>query len=316
MKTVFLDAKGLDELDLSGLNNVCGSLKIYLKSQPEEVASRIEDAEIVILNKVKMTRELLGAAEHLRLIAVVATGTDCVDIKACRDKGIKVVNCRAYGTASVAQHIFTSILALSTSLIQYHNAVRSGRWQQSDQFCFLDYPITELCGKKLGIVGFGTLGKGVAKLAEAFGMEVIVAARPGAHNDTRPSLAEILPQVDILTLHCPLTPETENLIGKDELSAMKPTALLVNGARGGLVDEIALAEALKEGIIGGAAVDVLTTEPPVDGNPLLDGDLPNLLVTPHIAWASVEARQRILDQTVENIAAFVGGERLRVVEAY
>ncbi|WP_163339360.1 D-2-hydroxyacid dehydrogenase [Desulfopila sp. IMCC35008] len=315
MKTVFLDAKGLDELNLSGLHKVCGPMKIYQKSQPVEVASRIETAEIVILNKVKMTRELLDNAKNLRLIAVVATGTDCVDLAACRDGGITVVNCRAYGTASVAQHIFTSILALSTSLIQYHEAVRSGRWQQSDQFCFLEYPITELCGKKLGIVGFGTLGKGVAKLAEAFGMEILVAARPGLRDDTRPSLAEILPQIDVLTLHCPLTSETTHLIGKKELSMMKSTAILVNGARGGIVDEAALAEALKNGEIGGAAVDVLTKEPPVDGNPLLDEELPNLLVTPHIAWASVEARQRILDQTAENIAAFLGGEQLRVVEA-
>lgn len=314
MKTVFLDAKGLDELDLSGLQNICGSLEIYPNSLPGEVASRIGDAEIVILNKVKMNRELLETVENLKMIAIVATGTDCVDLQACRDLGITVANCRAYGTDSVAQHVFTCILALSTNLIRYRGAVRSGRWQKSDQFCFLDYPITELCGKKLGIVGFGTLGRGVAKLAEAFGLEIIVAARPGAMDDPRPSLADILPQVDILTLHCPLSPETQGLIGSKELAAMKPTAILVNAARGGIVDEPALMEALKNEEIGGAAVDVLTTEPPVDGNPLLDEELPNLLVTPHIAWASEEARQRILDQTAENIEAFIAGEQRRVVE--
>jgi glycerate dehydrogenase len=314
MKTVFLDAQGLDELDLSGLQKSCEPLEIYRNTQPEEVAPRIADAEIIILNKVKLTGALLGCAKKLKLVAIVATGTDCVDLRACLNLGITVVNCRAYGTDSVAQHIFALILALSTSLIHYHGAVRSGRWQKSDQFCFLDYPITELSGKNLGIVGFGTLGKGVARLAESFGMKVIVAARPGAKDDTRPSLAEILPQIDILTLHCPLTPKTRGLIGKDELSMMKPTAILVNGARGGIVDEQALAEALREKRIRGAAVDVLTTEPPVDGNPLLDGEFPNLLVTPHIAWASVEARQRILDQTAENITSFKHGVKLRVVE--
>ncbi|SHO51666.1 NAD(P)-dependent oxidoreductase [Desulfopila aestuarii] len=313
MGSVFLDAEGLENCQLDELRRVCGGLKMYQWTASNEISSRIAGAELVILNKARITREILVANPTLRLICVVATGTDCVDLQAARELGVTVCNCQAYGTDSVVQHVFTSILALHTSLLRYHGAVRAGRWQKAGQFCFLDFPITELKGKTLGIVGFGNLGKGVAAIAEAFGMRVVVAARPGSTDDTRPSLVEILPLVDVLTLHCPLNEHTRGLIGIKELAMMKPTAFLVNAARGGIVDEDALVEALKNGTIGGAAVDVLTVEPPKDGNPLLDTELPNLIVTPHVAWASEEARQRLVDHTVENITAWRAGTGVRVV---
>lgn len=313
MNAVFLDAEGLEELDLSGLREVCGSLAIYGNTSDGEVVSRIAGAGIIIVNKVRIRREHLEQSPDVKLIAMVATGVDCIDLEGCRELGVTVVNCRAYGTDSVVQHVFSLMLALTTGLTRYHDAVRHGRWQKAEQFCFLDYPIAELKGKKLGIVGYGTLGKGVARIAEAFGMSVVVAARPGTVDEERVQLRDLLPELDVLSLHCPLTEHTRGLIGQRELKAMKPTALLINCARGGIVDEAALAESLKNGEIGGAAVDTLSSEPPREGNPLLDSPLPNLIVTPHIAWASVEARQRILDQTAENIAAFQKGENLRVV---
>lgn len=313
MKSVFLDAEGIDDCDLEMLKSVCDQLEIYSFSTPEEITERLAGAEIVITNKARIGRTEMAANPGMKLICVVATGTDVIDLQAATDMGITVCNCQAYGTDSVVQHVFASILALQTSLIQYHQAVQQGRWQKASQFCFLDYPISELQGKTLGIVGFGTLGKGVAKIAEAFGMKVVVAARPGTADSTRPSLEELLPQLDILTLHCPLNDATRGLIGEKEFTRMKPTAFLVNAARGGIVDEVALTNALKEGMIAGAAMDVLSVEPPQSSNPLLETGLPNLIVTPHIAWASKEARQRIVDQTVENIESWKKGGKLRVV---
>jgi len=315
MGSVFLDAEGLGDCQLDELRRVCEGLQMYQYTPAEKVGGRIAGAELVIVNKARMTREVLTANPALKLICVVATGTDCIDLKAAQELGITVCNCQAYGTDSVVQHVFACILALHTSLFQYRGAVRAGRWQQASQFCFLDYPITELKGKILGIVGFGNLGKGVAAIAEAFGMKVVVAARPGSAGDVRPALDELLPQVDVLTLHCPLNEHTRGLIGSRELALMKPTAFLINAARGGIVDEIALVEGLKDGTIRGAAVDVLTVEPPKEGNPLLEAELPNLIVTPHIAWASTEARQRLIDQTVENITAWREGASVRVVHA-
>jgi glycerate dehydrogenase len=313
MQTTFLDSEGLDDLDLAPLHEVCGQVRVYPTSLPDQVPARVADAEIVIVNKVPLTRRILQDAGRLGMISVVATGNDAIDLCAAAERGITVSNCRAYGTASVVQHVFAGILALSTSLLPYTAAVRAGRWQKASQFCFLDHPIREISGKTLGIVGYGTLGRAVAEVARAFGMRVLIARRPGGPPDDRPTLAEILPQIDILSLHCPLTEQTRNLIDQRALALMKADACLINAARGGIVDEVALCEALREGRLGGAAIDVLSSEPPRQGNILLTADLPNLIITPHCAWASREARQTIITQTVENIRAYLAGTPLRVV---
>jgi glycerate dehydrogenase len=313
MRAVFLDGEGLDDLDLSGLAQACGTLEVYHNTEPDQTAARIAGAEIVLVNKVQLDRRHLDAAPGLKLIAEVSTGTDNIDLEAARQRGVTVCNCRAYGVASVVQHVFAAILALATNLLPYTRAVRAGRWQQSDNFCLLDYPIREIRGKTLGIVGYGNLGRGVAEIARAFAMRVVLARRPGGPPDDRPLLAEMLPQVDVLSLHCPLTEQTRHLIDRRALALMRPDALLINCARGGLVDETALVEALQSGRLAGAAVDVLSIEPPRDGNPLLAANLPNLLITPHCAWASREARETIIAQTTENILAFQAGTPLRRV---
>jgi glycerate dehydrogenase len=220
-----------------------------------------------------------------------------------------VCNSRGYGTASVVQHALALILALSVRLPEYRATVAAGRWQASPVFCLLDHPIAELAGRVLGIVGFGTLGRGVASVASALGMDVRVAQRPGGEpQENRVPLASLLPMVDVLSLHCPLTEHTHGLIGAAELRAMKPTALLINTARGALVDEGALADALRTGEIAGAGVDVLSVEPPPPDHPLLAPDVPNLILTPHIAWAARESRQRLADDVAANIEAFIAGE--------
>ncbi len=313
MNAVFLDCEGLDEFSFHGIAGECSSLPVFRTTAPEEVAERIVGTELIILNKVRITRDHLLGAPSVRLICIAATGTDIVDLRAASDLGVTVCNCRSYGTDSVVQHVFAAILALHTNLLSYHKAVKDGHWQKAQQFCFLDFPIVELKGKVLGIVGYGNLGRAVADIGRAFGMKIIVARRPGSPADERPTLAEILPEVDILTLHCPLTDHTRHLIDSSALALMKSTAFLINAARGGIVDEAALAKALLSRRIAGAAVDVLSNEPPRQGNPLLDPRLTNLIITPHIAWASREARQRILDQTAENIKAFKIGAPIRVV---
>ena len=318
MSVVFLDSASLDlgDLDFSSLRAAAREqLQLYPSTLPEQVAERIADAEIVISNKVRLDAALIANAPKLRFINVSATGTNNVDLVAARARGIPVSNCRGYGTAAVAQHVFTLLLNLATRMPDYHAAVRAGKWQHAQQFCLLDYPIRELAGMTLGIVGYGELGQAVAQLAHAFGMQVLIAQRPGTtHSEPgRIALSELLPQVDVLTLHCPLTPETQGLIGAAQLRLMRPSAFLINAARGGIVDEQALADALRHGQLAGAGVDVLSSEPPVQGNPLLAEDIPNLIVTPHCAWGSREARQRMLEQLAENIRAFYAGSLLRVV---
>jgi glycerate dehydrogenase len=313
MKAVFLDTEGLDDLFIGDLEKECSSLRLFRATTPGEVTARLAGAELIILNKVMISRQHLEAAASVRLICVVATGTDVVDLRAASELGVTVCNCQAYGTDSVVQHVFSLMLALHTNLLPYHAAVQAGRWQTASQFCFLDYPIIELKGKTLGIVGYGNLGRGIAAIGRAFGMKIVIARRPGNPPDDRPPLAEMLAEVDVLTLHCPLTDRTRNLLDAKTLALMKPTAFLINCARGGIVDESALLAALRTKKLAGAALDVLGVEPPRDGNPLLEAKLPNLIITPHVAWASREARQRIIDQTVENIRAFKAGKPLRTV---
>jgi glycerate dehydrogenase len=248
------------------------------------------------------------------LICIAATGTNNVDLTAARELNITVCNVPAYATASVVQHVFALLLSLTTHVHDYRRAVAQHHWERSKNFCFLDFPIHELAGKIFGIIGYGELGKAVATIAEAFGMTVLIAARPGSKAESgRLPLQELLPQVDVLSLHVPLTEQTRNLIGTRELGLMKNTAILINTARGGIVDESALAEALRSHRLGGAGVDVLTKEPPTDGNPLLVADIPNLIITPHTAWASVEARQRLIQQVSANIQAFLAGKPINQI---
>ncbi len=316
MLGIFLDRDTVDrgDMDVSVLETHLPHWRFYGLTSAAELHPRIADAEVVISSKVMLDEAALAAAPKLKLICIAATGTNNVDLAAAQRRGVVVCNVRGYATPSVVQHTLAVMLSLSMRLGKYRRAVMRGEWQQSPHFCMLDYPIHELAGKKLGIVGYGDLGQAVAKVAEAFGMQVLISQRPGGSpTPGRLPLHELLPRVDVLSLHCPLTPETHHLIGAKELALMKPTALLTNTARGGIVDEVALADALRDNRLGGAGIDVLTTEPPREGNPLLADDIPNLILTPHIAWASVESRQRLLDQIGLNIAAFLRGtERNRV----
>ncbi|WP_299201680.1 2-hydroxyacid dehydrogenase [uncultured Amphritea sp.] len=316
MKAVFLDLNSLDcdDLNLAALEAEFSSFTRYPATAPKQVAGRIAGADVVIVNKVVLDRETLSAATQLKHICIAATGTNNVDLQTASELGISVSNCQAYGTASVSQHVMALMLALHTNLIPYNEAARNGKWARSEQFCLLDYPIQELSGKTLGIVGYGNLGAGVAQLAGAFGMNVVIAQRIGG--DTvggRLALAELLPQVDVLSLHCPLTEETRDLIDANAIDQMKTGAFLINASRGGIVNENDLADALRRGKLAGAATDVLSEEPPVNGNPLLADDIPNLIITPHSAWGSVQARQRIVDQVTESIAGFKRGEMIRQV---
>jgi glycerate dehydrogenase len=318
MRAVFLDYATVSfhgDLDPAALRRALPALELRNHTTQDEVVSLVSGAECVLVNKLQLTRAAIESAPALRLILLAATGTNNVDLEAARERGVAVCNLRNYCTASVVQHVFGTLLTLTQKLREYDTLVRSGAWQHGEQFCLLDYPTRELVGRCLGIVGYGTLGKGVAGVAKAFGMSVLVANRPGgARQPGRCDLDDLLPRVDVLSLHCPLTPATQGMIGAARLARMKPDAVLVNTARGALVDASALAEALRAGRLGGAAIDVLTREPPVDGDPLLAGDIPNLLVTPHVAWAAREARQRCIDEMAANAEDFLrGGHRGRVV---
>ena len=311
MKGILLDRGSLDagDLDLSTLEACFSHWRSYPETHPEELAGRLAGAEVVISNKVRLDGTRLRQARQLRLICIAATGTNNVDLEAARELGIAVCNVLAYATPSVVEHVFTQLLALVRHSREYDARMRRQDWPRAAHFCLLEPTIHELAGKTLGIVGYGELGQGVARVAEAFGMEILLAQRPGgAPQAGRIPLMELLPRVDVLSLHCPLTEQTRNLIGQAQLAAMKPGAILINTARGGMVDETALLQALEGGRLGGAALDVLGEEPPRSGNPLLEAGLPNLIVTPHIAWASVEARQRLVAELVANIRAFQRGD--------
>ncbi|MBW0147293.1 D-2-hydroxyacid dehydrogenase [Marinobacter arenosus] len=309
MKAVFLDANTLgDDVDLAPIERITGDLVKHGKTAPGEVVERIRGFDTVIVNKVVLTREHFEACPDLNTIAVVATGVNNIDQAGAKEHGIRVLNVTNYGRSTVAQHTMALILALATRLLDYDRDVRAGRWAKSDMFCLMDHPILELEGRTLGVVGYGDLGQGVIERAEAFGMKVVLGARPGqsaGEVDGYPRLPmdEFLQTADVVSLHCLLTDDTRNLIGERELKLMKNDALLINTSRGGLVDEQALADALRAGEIGGAGFDVLTEEPPRHGNPLLAADIPNLIITPHSAWASREARQRIVDITARNLAS-------------
>lgn len=307
MKAVFLDADTLgNDVDLAPIEAVTGQLVKYPRTSPEQVPERIRGFDTVLVNKVVLTRAHFEACPELRTIAVVATGLNNIDQQAAGEHGITVMNVTNYGRSTVAQHAMALILALATRLLEYDRDVRAGRWADSDMFCLMGHPIMELEGRTLGVVGYGDLGRGVVERAKAFGMDILLGARPGQPTGERDGIPQVpmdklLERADVVSLHCLLTDQTRHLIGKRELAMMKPTALLINTSRGGLVDEQALADALRQGTIAGAGFDVLTEEPPHNGNPLLAGDIPNLIVTPHSAWASREARQRIVGITARNL---------------
>jgi glycerate dehydrogenase len=287
--------------------------KEYAVTSTNEIVDRLQDATIAIINKVPMREATLAKLPNLKLIAVAATGTDVVDKTYCKAHGITVSNIRNYAFNTVPEHVFALAFALRRNLLAYRDDVRAGRWQACDQFCFFDHPIRDMRGSALGIVGYGAIGKAVGRIAEAFGQRVLaydIVPQPGLTD-----FETVLRESDIVTLHLPLTPETKNMIGAHELRLMKNDALLINTGRGGLVDEEALADALTNKIIGGAGFDVLTVEPPKQGNILLDLRLPNFIVTPHVAWASREAMQILADQLIDNIDAFAAGKPQNVVEA-
>lgn len=308
-KIVFLDRETLDANVRKP--NFPHEYVEHAQTAPAEIVERLKGATICITNKVPLREVTLKELPDLKLIAVAATGTDVIDKAYTTAKGIVVSNIRNYAFNTLPEHVFALLFALRRNLVNYYNSVRQGRWGYANQFCYFDYPIYDIAGSTLGIIGYGALGKEIEKRAVALGMHVIV-------NDvtdvpSKVDLATLLRESDVVTLNLPLTPETKNMIGAKELASMKKTACIINTARGGIVDEAALADALRNGTISGAGFDVLTVEPPKNGNILLDPTIPNLIVTPHIAWASKEAMQVLADQLVDNIDAFVAGSPRNVV---
>lgn len=287
----------------------------YAETGAEQIVERLAGASVAITNKVPLRAAALAGLPGLGLIAVAATGYDCVDVAYCREHGIVVSNIRQYAVHTVPEHVFALLLALRRNLLGYRAAVAAGAWQKARQFCVFDGEIRDLHGSVLGIVGHGSIGKAVAAIGAGFGMKVLFSTDPDhpTVDAEHVPLVELLSAADVVTLHCPLTAETRDLIGEKELRSMKRRAILINTARGGLVDEQALKRALTEGWIGGAGFDVLTSEPPRDGNALLELELPNFILTPHVAWASIEAMEGLADQLTGNIDAWADGSPRNVV---
>ena len=317
MKAAFLDFSTLGPgVSTAGLDQLL-AVSYHTHSSHAEIRERLHDKEVALLNKAELDREIITGSTGLKLIVLAATGTDNVDLEAAREKGIAVSNIRDYCTAAVVQHVMALILGLTRHIMGCRTPVSGKDWERSEARVLFEYPIRELTGKTLGIVGYGSLGRGVAEAGRCFGMEVLVGERVGlaaeAVRQGRTPLCDLLKQADIISLHCPLTDASRHMIGADELRLMKSDALLINTARGALIDSRALAEALDTGVIAGAGIDVLAEEPPADDEPLLSRDRPNLILTPHIAWTAKESRQRAVDQMVENVADYLNGGRLRRV---
>ncbi len=312
-KVVFLDRASLKA---NVRQPACAEQYVeHPKTSPDEIVSRLAGATVAITNKVPLRAETLAQLPALKMIAVAATGYDVIDVPYCREHGIAVANIRNYAVHTVPEHAFALILALRRSLLAYRADVEAGVWNRAETFCFFDHPIGDLHGSTLGIVGEGAIGQGTAAIARGFGMTVLFADHepPKAPGVEFTPLDEVLARSDVLSLHCPLTPSTRNLIGYEQMKRMKRTALLINTSRGGLVDEAALIRALDEGLIAGAGFDVLTTEPPKNGHPLLDIRRPNFILTPHVAWASDGAMQFLADQLIDNIERWAEGRPQHLV---
>ncbi|MBZ9612268.1 D-2-hydroxyacid dehydrogenase [Rheinheimera maricola] len=307
---VFLDAASMGDADLTPLSAANVRLTCYDHSDSNQIAARLQDADIAIVNKVPLSGAVLAKLAKLKLICVAATGVNNVDLPAAQQHGITVCNVRGYANTAVPQHVFALLLQLSNKVQQYHQSVLAGGWSQSQHFCLLDYPVTELAGKTMLIVGYGALGQATARIAEAFGMRLLISEHPNSTHcrPGRTPFSTALPLADVISLHCPLTADTERLFNRAVFAQMKPGALLINTARGGLVDEAALLQALNTGHLGGAALDVVTQEPPSKNDPLLNANLAQLIITPHMAWGSAEARQRMVLQLAENVIAFLRGQ--------
>ncbi len=315
MQGVFLDSKTLNQkdLDFSVITSTLKTWKLYQHTEPALVANRIHNADIIVTNKTSLTESMLKKAPNLRCICIAATGSDHVDVAAASRRGITVCNVVDYSTSSVIQHTIGLLIELASKISQYDDLVKQGVWVNNKYFCLQNYKTMELAGKVLGIVGYGVIGKGVAKVAKALNMKVLAAERPGKSMKGRLPLDELLSRVDVLSLHCPLSPETTHLIGEKELAKMKKSALLLNVSRGGLVDELALARALLSGRLAGAALDVSSKEPPKYDSPLFSQPIPRLIMTPHVAWSTLEARQRLLQEIATNIRAFLAGAPRNVI---
>lgn len=308
----------LDRLSLKATVRRPAQAESYVehdKTSVDELVAKLGHATVAITNKVPLRGPTLEQLPQLKMIAVAATGYDVIDVPYCKAHGIAVANIRNYAVHTVPEHAFALILALRRSLLAYRADVEAGLWQRSEQFCFFTHPIGDLHGSTLGIIGEGVLGQGTAAIARAFGMKVLFADHepPKMPGVEFTPLDQVLAESDVLSLHCPLTPSTHNLIGLEQMRRMKRTALLINTSRGGLVDEAALIQALDEGLIAGAGFDVLTTEPPRDGHPLLDVRRPNFILTPHVAWASDGAMQFLADQLIDNIDAWTAGRPQHLV---
>jgi glycerate dehydrogenase len=317
VKIVVLDGYALNPGDLSWnkLQDL-GDLTVYDRTSAEKVHERAKDAAIVLTNKTPVTSEIINALPSLRYIGVLATGYNVVDVDAAKKKGILVTNVPAYGSKSVAQLTFALLLELCHHVQRHSDAVMEGKWSRSADWSFWNYPLMELAGKTIGIIGFGTIGQQVADIASAFGMNIIAFSRTKTNQTSRNNfrwvtLDQLLSDADVISIHCPLTPETKGMINSSTLKRMKPSAFLLNTSRGPLIVEKDLADALNSDVIAGAGIDVLSVEPPPAGNPLIKAK--NCLITPHIAWATIEARARLMNGVVENVAAFLLGKPMNVV---
>lgn len=316
LRITVLDGYGLNPGDLSwdGMARL-GRLTVFDRTPADITIERAKDSEIVITNKTRLDADTIAALPNLKYIGVLATGYNVVDVKAAAEHGVTVTNIPAYSTMSVAQMVFALVLAITNRVEHYTEENRSGRWSHNPDFCYWDFPLTELADKTMGIVGLGNIGQAVARIALAFGMNVmaLTSKQQGQfdNNIEKVELSTLLMEADIVTLHCPLTRETEHMINASTLSLMKPTAILINTGRGPLIDEQAVANALKEGRLGAFGADVLSSEPPAADNPLLSA--PNAFVTPHIAWATREARERLMEIAVANLEGYLKGERRNVV---